>query len=107
MPLRGLYSFVEDFRRDGKSVDEERRAKFGNGWVKTVAGEWQALTKARFTASGAEWEAKDNIEGGLTDEPGWFRLATGGDIRASNPLRTILESVPTAVKLPDELLRRP
>jgi len=25
--LRGLYSFIEDFRRDGKSVDEPRRAR--------------------------------------------------------------------------------
>ena len=30
--LKGLYSFIEDFRRDGKSATETRRAVFGNGW---------------------------------------------------------------------------
>ena len=38
--LRGLYSFIEDFRRDGRSVQEVRRARFGDGWVKTASGEW-------------------------------------------------------------------
>ena len=98
-PLKGLYSFVEDFRRDGRSVDAERRARFGQGWVKTTAGEWQALTQARFTASGAEWEAKDNIDG-VALGAGWFRLATGGDIRATHPLRTMLRSSPAGVDLP-------
>lgn len=31
--LQGLYSFVEDFRRDVVSAGENRRALFGNGWV--------------------------------------------------------------------------
>ena len=58
-PLRGYYSFIEDFRRDGKSLNELRRAHFGNGWVKNIQGEWVPLTKARFTASNAEWESKE------------------------------------------------
>ncbi|MFM7099725.1 MAG: DUF3472 domain-containing protein, partial [Verrucomicrobiota bacterium] len=88
-PLKGYYSFVEDFRRDGKSVGETRRARFGNGWVRTRAGDWVALTRARFTASGAEWEAKDNMDAGVRD--GAFYLATGGAIQASHPLRTVIE----------------
>ncbi len=44
--LRGLYSFIEDFRRDGRSVHEVRRARFGNGWVKTASGEWAPLNRA-------------------------------------------------------------
>lgn len=74
--LRGLYSFAEDFRRDTKSVDEERRARFAKGWVQTVAGAWLPLNDARFTASRAEWEARDNIDAGLAAS-GYF-LATGG-----------------------------
>ena len=31
--LQGLYSFVEDFRRDGLSVHETRKAVFSNAWV--------------------------------------------------------------------------
>ena len=66
-PLSGYYSFIEDFRRDGKSVQEERRARFGNGWVRTTQGDWVPLAKARFTASGAEWESKENINAGVVD----------------------------------------
>ena len=88
-PLRGLYSFIEDFRRDGRSVHEVRRARFFNGWVKLTAGPWQPLTRARFTASGAAWEARDNIDAGLAGEQ--FYLATGGDTRMSRTLGSVLE----------------
>ena len=88
-PLRGLYSFVEDFRRDGRSPHEVRRARFGAGWAQAVEGTWAPLRRARFTASGAEWEAKDTIDAGL--DAGQFFLATGGDTRPSRPLRSILE----------------
>jgi hypothetical protein len=86
--MRGLYSFVEDFRRDTKSVHDQRRARFGNAWVYR-SGHWSAVLKARFTASGAEWEAKQNIDAGIAE--GWFYLATGGEIRASRELRTVME----------------
>ncbi|HWQ93178.1 MAG TPA: DUF3472 domain-containing protein, partial [Clostridia bacterium] len=74
-PLKHYHSFVEDFRRDGKSPQEVRRASYGNGWVRTTKGEWVPLTKARFTASNATFESKDNIDAGV--EGGWFYLATG------------------------------
>lgn len=106
-PLRGLYSFVEDFRRDGRSVDETRQARFGNGWVRTVGGEWVALARARFTASGAEWEARDNIDAGPVATSTWFRLATGGDVRRSRELRSFLEAMPPGLDLPSEMISRP
>lgn len=87
--LRGLYSFVEDFRRDGVSVQEERRAQFGNGWLRQSNGQWSALTRARFTASSADWEAKENIDAGLSAER--FYLATGGNIVRSRDLNAWLE----------------
>ena len=49
----------------------------------------------RSTASGAEWESKDNIDGRLTN--GWFVLSTGGDIKTSTALRTWVEVEPVAV----------
>lgn len=102
-PLRGLYSFIEDFRRDGRSAREARRAWFFNGWVKTPAGQWQPLTRARFTASDAEWEARDTIDAGAAE--GRFYLATGGDTRPSRALRSVIElpaPSPTApADLPD------
>jgi hypothetical protein len=90
--LRGYYSFVEDFRRDKKSVNETRRARLQNGWVRTLApsSDWVPLTRARFTASNATWESKENIDAGIAD--GAFYLATGGDISMSRPLRSLLEN---------------
>lgn len=98
-PLSGYYSFVEDFRRDGASAGEVRRARFGNGWVRTKNGDWTSLTRARFTASGADWEARDSINAGL--EGGWFFLTTGGDTVQKSVLRSVLERMPPGVSLPD------
>jgi hypothetical protein len=97
-PLRGYYSFVEDFRRDGRSVHDLRRARFGHGWVRTTAGHWVALNRARFTASGAEWEAKDNIDAG--PDGAWLYLATGGEIQPSRPLRSLVERPIPGLELP-------
>jgi hypothetical protein len=94
--FNGFYSFVEDFRRDYKSVHDTRTARFGNGWVRTDNDSWIALRHGRFTASGADWESKDNIDGHLKD--GWFVLRTGGDISMSMPLRSWVELPP--VKIP-------
>jgi hypothetical protein len=86
--MRGLYSFIEDFRRDTKSVMDERRARFGNAWV-LKSEKWTPITRARFTASNAEWESKDNIDAGLAEN--WFYLATGGAIKKTRELRSIIE----------------
>lgn len=74
--LQGAHSFLEDFRRDGRSATESRRASFGRVAVK-VDGEWRPVRKARFTASSSEWEARDTIDAG--SESGRLFLATGGD----------------------------
>ena len=52
-PLKGYYSFVEDFRRNGKSVEQTRRARFANGWVRSLDNVWIPFKQARFTASKA------------------------------------------------------
>jgi hypothetical protein len=72
--LRGYYSFVEDFRRNKVSTTKVRKALFGNGWVRTPAGEWVSLAKARFTADA---NPVLNIDAGLTDLR--YFLATGGN----------------------------
>jgi hypothetical protein len=71
--FRGYYSFIEDFRRNKVSATQARRATFGNGWVKSAAGKWVSLEKARFTADA---NPVLNIDAG-TDGPRFF-LATGG-----------------------------
>ncbi|HEV2394036.1 MAG TPA: DUF3472 domain-containing protein [Verrucomicrobiae bacterium] len=89
LPLSGYYSFIEDFRRDGKSAGQVRKARFGNGWIKTPQGQWVRLAKARFTASGAEWESKENIDAGSED--GFFFLATGGEVKRTRELRSFID----------------
>lgn len=70
--MQGLYSFVEDFKRDRKSTEFERRAEFGNTWVK-VDGEFSLVERARFTADANPVE---NIAAGKVKNR--FFLATGG-----------------------------
>lgn len=82
--LRGLYSFVEDFRRDGRSVGEVRRADFADAWVRGTDGKWTALDTARFAASNAAWESRDNVDAGVAD--GRFHLQTGGDTKTVHPV---------------------
>jgi hypothetical protein len=57
-----------------------------------------SLRRGRFTASGAEWESKDNIDGRLADA--WFVLSTGGDIKTSTPLRSWVEAEPAGLPSP-------
>jgi hypothetical protein len=71
--LGGYYSFIEDFRRNGASAEQERRAHFGNGWIKSENGQWVALTRAQFTADN---NPATNIDAGA-DAAGFY-LATGG-----------------------------
>ncbi len=73
--LKGYYSFVEDFRRNKVSTTKQRRANFGNGWVKAAKGDWLPLDKARFTADA---NPVLNIDAGAIG--GRYFLATGGDI---------------------------
>jgi hypothetical protein len=89
-PLRGLYSFVEDFRRDTKSAGEVRRARFGNGWVESLNGDWLPLDQAKFTASNSRWEAKETIDAGF--DGAWFYLVTGGQTEMKAKLKDIIRS---------------
>ena len=77
--LRGYYSFVEDFLRNGKSATFVHRASFGNAWVlaDTKQGaQWLPLTRTRFTA---DRTPTDNIDSGAIHDR--FFLQTGGDTK--------------------------
>ncbi|MGO8930447.1 MAG: DUF3472 domain-containing protein [Limisphaerales bacterium] len=99
-PLRGYHSFVEDFRRDGQSARQTRRATYGNGWVRTLQNQWTALDRARFTASNAVWESRDNIDAGLAASR--FYLATGGSITSRTKLQEVIQ-LPVAPTKPPAL----
>ena len=96
--LTGLYSFIEDFRRNKISATKEREALFGNGWVHTKDGKWLALEKARFTGDAnpvLNINAKRNGER--------FYLATGGEIKNDDmKLREVMESK-RQVELPEDV----
>lgn len=87
--MTGLYAFIEDFRRDGESARQVRRATFGNGFVRDADGRWLALDRAKFTASGAEWEAKETINAGVAGHSTFF-LQTGGETTMTSPLGKVL-----------------
>jgi photosystem II stability/assembly factor-like uncharacterized protein len=94
-PLSGYYSFIEDFRRDGKSFHERRRARFGNGWVRKLDGGWQELTEAKFTGDPTP---VDNIDAGTDGTD--FYLATGGDTVKHTELQANITRKPSGVRPP-------
>lgn len=87
--MKGLYSFIEDFRRDTKSAAQERRATYGDAWVKARDGRWYPIRQARFTASNAPTEAKETIDAGAVGDR--FYLQTGGETKPSREVRSIVE----------------
>jgi len=73
--LKGFYSFIEDFKRDGISATKARAALYGNTWIK-VGDEWQASSSARFTG---DRNPAMNIDAALRDDRFW--LSTGGETK--------------------------
>lgn len=92
--LKGYYSFIEDFRRDGQSPQERRRAVYGNGWVQTGDSAWIALTQATFTA---DQTPLNNINAAV--QGNGFLLETGGDTKTVNPLHKVLKRDPVELPL--------
>ncbi len=86
--LEGLYSFIEDFRRNYESAGIARESIFQNGWTLTTDDKWQAIENARFTA---DVTPSTNIDGGPV--PGGFFLKTGG---ATEPKTTKLREKTTS-----------
>lgn len=95
--LQGYYSFVEDFRRNSESARQIRRARYANGWIKTVDGQWTPLDKATFTADNTP---SININSGQA-ENGFF-LQNGGDTKNSTPLNSSLTCSIDSFKQPDD-----
>jgi hypothetical protein len=71
--LKGYYSFIEDFRRDGVSATRARSARYGNTWMK-IGDEWQASDSAKFTG---DRNPAMNIDANIREDRFW--LATGGE----------------------------
>ena len=85
-PFSGFYSFIEDFRRDHKSVEEIRTAVYGPAWVYNGSC-WAPASSATFTASKADFERPDNIDCNPGLSPGTFVLRTGGSLAGQHKLK--------------------
>ena len=64
--------------------------------MKTAAGDWLSLTRARFTGDSTPL---NNIDAAVLEKEGAFRLATGGDTKPTRPLNSLLQRDPPGVPL--------
>lgn len=95
--LVGLYSFIEDFYRNGKSAQQILRAQFGNGWVVDKNGQYHSINRAQFSGDS---NPSVNINAGVDEDR--FFLQTGGDTQNMDTLLwKYINRVPPGVKLPD------
>ncbi|MBD3265759.1 DUF3472 domain-containing protein [bacterium] len=99
--LKGYYSFVEDFWRNGKSAKQIHKARYGNGWVYTKENHWVALTRAVFSAD--RTTLTNNINAGLAEDNLFF-LQTGGETKNELPLRADIVRLPDGLNLPNGIL---
>ena len=67
----GLYSFSENF--SGAHGDRLRECEFGNGWIRTPAGEWLPLQDAYFTHDETGKAARSDRHGGVRGERFYLR----------------------------------
>ncbi len=74
-PLRKLYSFVENFH--GVNGQLQRKAYFGNQWVRFDNGDWKEIISSRFSYD-ATGKAGDRIDFGAGTENNMFYLWNGG-----------------------------
>lgn len=75
--LGGGCGFVEDFKRDVKSKEFERRATFGPA-LRWDGKQWHNATQFRFTRDGNPLK---EINCRINPERGYYSLATGGNIK--------------------------
>jgi len=74
--LHGLYSFNEDFVGDNGYL--QRKALFGNQWIRTADGAWHEQTTATFSHD--ETGRADRLDRFMGIEDGQFFLSNGGFI---------------------------
>ncbi len=77
LTANSLYSFVEDFYRNGVGPEWTHKAVFGQPYVTTTTGTRTRVTCAKFTTDG---NSDPRVDAGKTSDNKWF-LATGGSTR--------------------------
>ncbi len=102
--LSGLYSFVEDFRRNKISATQVRQAAYGPAWVKSAKeGKWTPVESAKFTGDS---NPALNIDAGLdAADPTRFILTTGGDTTNTHtPLWKTMTRDQSKITLPQDVI---
>ncbi len=88
--MSGFYSFVEDFKRNGKSAKITREALYSNAWIAEINEEqadWKPVQKAKFTG---DRNPVMNVD--ARREGTGYILATGGDL--TNKGTPLFQSLP-------------
>ncbi len=94
--LQGLHSFNENFW--GTNGQKQRLAEFGPPWIRTQAGQWHQLTRAKLTHDATGKADRFDYGAGLAR--GRFYLSNGGFTKT--PVRGTSESAaPKATKYGD------
>lgn len=95
--LKGLYAFVENF--DPNKGNLQRRANFGNQWVRDTDGKWTEVTEARFTGDDIANRAfRKDVAGGVEGKQ--FYLRMGGFFNDQTPLKTPLKRLASGKTAP-------
>lgn len=99
----GIYSFVEDFRRNHESAKIIRKASYTNAWASADAKAWRPMPKARFTGDSTPSE---NVDAGQINH-GFFLQTGGTTTQTTSKLWSTIETTPAPKKsikvLPKEL----
>lgn len=92
--LTGLYAFNEVF--GGSQGQYQRRAEFGNSWIKTFDGRWMEINTVRFTRTGRESPIRKDYGGGVTGaKSDRFYLVNGGYITEKTEWGDLLTRMPS------------
>jgi hypothetical protein len=89
--LRGLYSFSENF--SGRNGHLLRKARYGNQWLRTAAGQWQEITTASFSHDGTG--KSDRLDRFMGVENGQFFLSQGGFVDGFTKFGTPFQRKPS------------
>jgi len=93
-------SFLEDFCRDGESLNRNRRGSYGNTWLREPHGNWVEISSVTFNRVDDPNEDPNRIDAGTAN--GSFYLQNGGSTVQTTPARTALNRQP-AGRVPTDL----
>jgi Domain of unknown function (DUF3472)/Domain of unknown function (DUF5077) len=104
--LRGLHSFSEDFSGDNGQL--QRKARYGNQWIKTSDDQWQELTTSTFSHDPTG--RADRLDRFMGVEDGQFFLSHGGFVdgftRYGEKFTRPATGKPPELKLPELMINR-